>query len=143
MAYEKKFAKRDLNKVILSGNIGKIQDLRYFQNGNAVLNFSLAVSDDYETEKGITENTIWIECSIYGKFAEGINNVIKRWKSVTVVGKLKAARPWTTNNGEAAASNKLDVTEIFAGAWKDKEEGGNSLESVAEEQGGQVSNIQF
>ena len=39
-----------VNKVILIGNLGKDPEIRYTQNGTAVVNFSLATTDSWTKE---------------------------------------------------------------------------------------------
>lgn len=51
-----------LNKAILIGNVGREPDIRYFDNGNAVANFTLATNErGYRLANGteIPERTEW------------------------------------------------------------------------------------
>ena len=121
MAYQKTFARKDINTLVIGGNVGRIQDLRYFENGDAVLNFTIACSDDYKKANGeIVEQTIWIECAVYGKRAEGLVKVLPKAKHVTITAKLMAARGWSGNNG-IQATNVIRPDDIVIDTWKDGE----------------------
>lgn len=123
-SFEKKFAKQDLNQLTISGNLGRVNDLKFFDNGQAVLNFSLASGDDYTKGTGdsatVVERTVWVDCAVYGKYAEGLNKILRKWKSVTVVGRLQSARGYSSNN-TIAASNVLKVENVYVNEWKDKD----------------------
>ena len=41
-----------VNKVILVGNLGKDPEMRYMPNGDAVANFSIAITDSWKDKSG-------------------------------------------------------------------------------------------
>lgn len=73
-----------LNKVILIGNVGKDPDVRYFDSGNAVANFSLATNErGYKLANGteIPERTEWHNIVANRDRAQFVERYVKkaRW----------------------------------------------------------------
>ncbi|MCK5350060.1 MAG: single-stranded DNA-binding protein, partial [Desulfobacula sp.] len=61
-----------LNKVMLIGRLGRDPEIRYSQQGTAVVNFSIATSE-YWTDKNTgdrQEKTEWHNVVVFGKQAE-------------------------------------------------------------------------
>jgi len=56
-----------MNNCTFSGRIGKDAEVRSTQSGQSVCGFSLAVDSGYGDKK----QTLWFDCSIWGKRAEG------------------------------------------------------------------------
>jgi len=92
-----------INRVILTGNLGKDVDLRYTPNGKAVATFSLAVKDNFTKDK-----THWIDIVVWGKSAENCANFIGKGSSVAVDGRL------STRDYENKEGRKVYVTEVVA-----------------------------
>tara|TARA_E500000178_G_C16633743_1_gene578853 strand:- start:69 stop:539 length:471 start_codon:yes stop_codon:yes gene_type:complete len=90
-----------INKVILVGNIGKEPEVRTFQNGNKVVNLSIATGDrwkDKETGefKSITE---WHRVVIFNPaFIQVAEKYIKKGTRVYIEGQLQT-RKWQDNAG--------------------------------------------
>ena len=49
-----------INKVILVGNLGSDPEVKVFDNGNKVVNFSLATSESYKNKQGDPEYQVVI-----------------------------------------------------------------------------------
>ncbi len=97
------------HQTIIVGNLGGDPELRYMQNGRAVCNFSVAVSErwrDRQTNEQ-QERTTWYRVAVWGQQAENCNTYLAKGRQVLVIGNV-AARGYMNNNGEAAAS--LDLT---------------------------------
>lgn len=92
-----------INKVILTGRLGKDIDLRYTPNGKAVANFSLAVTDSYDREK-----THWVSVTVWGKSAESCANYLSKGSLVGVDGRIN------TRDYENKEGRKVYVTEVIA-----------------------------
>lgn len=78
----------DINQVCISGNIGKKPEIKYFNSGNCVVNFSVAIKEWAGKEKG--EQTLWIDCKAWNKKAEFIAEYAKSGSFVAVSGQLAA-----------------------------------------------------
>jgi len=103
---------KSLNKVMLIGNIGKEPELRFMPSGNAVLNFSMAMTVKLaDRDNGeIKEVTEWVDISVFGKLAETMNNYLTTGKAVYVEGHLHT-RSWES---EAAGGQKKYRTGVIA-----------------------------
>ena len=78
------------NKVILIGNLTRDVELRYLGNGTAVSDVSLAVNESYKNKEGQkVENTVFVECTLWGKTAELAGQYLAKGKPVMFEGKLK------------------------------------------------------
>lgn len=77
-----------MNQVILIGRITKDIELRHFENGNAVINFSLAVPRDYKNSQGEYE-TDFIDIQATNKIAELTSEYCKKGDLISVRGRLE------------------------------------------------------
>ena len=77
-----------LNTVAVVGRLGDRPELRYTQNGKAVLNFNLAV--DRPKRQGANQETDWISCVAWEKLAEIINEYCDKGKQMAVSGRLQS-----------------------------------------------------
>jgi len=76
----------DINNVNLSGNLGQSPEMKYFDSGSVVVNFSVAVDEWQGKEKG--SKTIWIDCRAWGQKAEFIGDYAKKGSLVMISGHL-------------------------------------------------------
>lgn len=100
-----------VNKVILIGNVGKDPDVRYFDNGNAVVNFTLATTErGYTTANGIQvpDRTEWHNIVCWRGLAKVAEQFIKKGSQVYIEGKIRS-RSYDDQNGM-----KRYITEIYA-----------------------------
>jgi single-strand DNA-binding protein len=98
-----------INKVILVGRLGRDPEVRYFQDGTAVCNFSIATSDEW-TDKNTgekREKTEWHRITGFRKLAEMCGRYLSKGRQVYVEGKLQT-RSWE-QDGQTRY-----VTEIIA-----------------------------
>jgi single-strand DNA-binding protein len=90
-----------VNKVILIGNLGKDPEVRRMQNGNPVVNLTVATSDSWrdKTTGERKEKTEWHRVVI---FSEGLAKVaeqyLKKGAKVYIEGALQT-RKWTDPQG--------------------------------------------
>ena len=90
-----------LNKVILIGNVGKDPDVRYFDSGNAVANFSLATNErGYKLANGteIPERTEWHNIVANRERAQFVERYVKKGSMVYIEGKIRT-RNYDDQNG--------------------------------------------
>jgi single-strand DNA-binding protein len=98
-----------VNKVILVGNLGKDPEVRRMQNGNPVVNLTVATSDTWR-DKGTgerKEKTEWHRVVI---FSEGLAKVaeqyLKKGAKVYIEGALQT-RKWTDQSGVEKYSTEV------------------------------------
>lgn len=90
-----------VNKVILVGNLGRDPEVRTFQSGDKVANFSLATSDawnDRQTGER-RERTEWHNVSIFGRMAEIAEQYLRKGSKVYLEGSLRT-RKWQDQSGQ-------------------------------------------
>jgi len=100
-----------VNKVILIGNVGKDPDVRYFDNGSAVVNFTLATTErGYTAANGtqIPDRTEWHNIVCWRGLAKVAEQFVKKGTQLYIEGKIRT-RSYDDQNGI-----KRYVVEIYA-----------------------------
>lgn len=75
-----------MQQLTIAGNVGKDSVLRRTQNGDAVLGFSIAV-DQGKDQNGNKRETLWVDCSLWGKRAEKLEAYIKKGTKLVAWGR--------------------------------------------------------
>lgn len=100
-----------VNKVILIGNVGKDPDVRYFDNGSAVVNFTLATTErGYTAANGtqIPDRTEWHNIVCWRGLAKVAEQFVKKGTQVYIEGKIR------TRSYDDQQGIKRYVVEIYA-----------------------------
>ena len=90
-----------VNKVILIGNVGKDPEVRSFNNGGKVCNFSLATSESWKDRQTgeRKEKTDWHNIAIFNEGLVGIvERYVKKGSKIYIEGQLKT-RKWQDRDG--------------------------------------------
>lgn len=96
-----------LNRVLLSGRLGRDPELRHTNSGTAVASFSLAVDRDFKDKSG-ERATDWFDIVVWRSSAEYVSRYGAKGRTVIVDGKLQM-RDWTDKEG-----NKRRTVEVVA-----------------------------
>jgi single-strand DNA-binding protein len=97
------------NKVQLIGHVGQEPEIKTFDGGKKVVNFTLATNEVYKNEKGEkVEQTEWHRVTAWGKVADIIEKYVTKGKEIAIEGKL-THRSYDDKNGE-----KRFITEVVA-----------------------------
>lgn len=85
----------NLNNCQIIGRLGKEPEVRYLPSGNAVANFSVAVSERWKDKQTgeQKEATEWFSVVMFGKQAEVAGQYLKKGALVYLAGKIKT-RSW-------------------------------------------------
>ncbi|MBU1193278.1 MAG: single-stranded DNA-binding protein [Proteobacteria bacterium] len=80
-----------LNKVMLIGRLGKDPEIRYSQQGLAVVNFSIATSEQWtdKTSGDRQEKTEWHRIVVFGKQAETCEKYLSKGSQIYIEGRLQ------------------------------------------------------
>lgn len=80
-----------INKVILIGNLGKDPDIRYFQSGDGVANFSLATSKKWKDKESgeQKEQTEWHNIAAFRGLVKVCKDYLHKGDKVYIEGHLK------------------------------------------------------
>ncbi len=91
-----------VNKVILVGNLGKDPEVRSFQNGGRVANFSVATSESWK-DKATGERkdkTEWHKVEVYNdRIVDVVEKYLKKGAKVYIEGALET-RKYTDKEGQ-------------------------------------------
>jgi single-strand DNA-binding protein len=82
-----------LNKVVLIGNLGRDPEIRHSQQGLAVVNFSIATSEQW-TDKNTgdrQEKTEWHNIVVFGKQAETCARYLSKGSQIFIEGRLQTS----------------------------------------------------
>jgi len=91
-----------LNKVMLIGNLGRDPEIRTFQNGGRVCNFSIATSETWRDRNTgeRQERTQWHNIAVFNDgLIKVIEQYVKKGSKVFVEGQLET-RKWQDQNGQ-------------------------------------------
>jgi len=127
-----------MNKQILSGNIGKDAEVKDFQNGNSVINFSVADTKKWTDKNGKKqEKTNWIECVWYLNNTS-IAQYLTKGTKVLIEGE-PTARVYVNQQGEAIVINQCVVRVLeFMGSSNQ-----NQQQNFGNQQNSYQNNNQF
>lgn len=90
-----------LNKVMLIGRLGKDPEVRTFQNGGKVCNFSVATSETWKDKNSgeRQEKTEWHNVAIFNEGLAGVaERYLKKGSNVYLEGQLQT-RKWQDQSG--------------------------------------------
>ncbi|MBO0358606.1 single-stranded DNA-binding protein [Hymenobacter sp. BT186] len=105
-----------VNKVILVGHVGKDPEIRSFQSGGRVANFTLATSESWKDKATgeRKEKTEWHNIAVTNDALVGIvERFVKKGSKVYLEGQLQT-RKWQDNNGNDRYSTEV-VLKPFKG----------------------------
>ncbi|MBT3368087.1 MAG: single-stranded DNA-binding protein [Nitrospina sp.] len=115
-----------LNKVMLIGNLGRDPEIRYTQQGLAVVNFSIATSESW-TDKNTgdrQEKTEWHNIVVFGKQAETCEKYLSKGSKIYVEGRLQTSN--YEKEGQTHYMTKIVVSNFqFLGGKQDNQGGGS------------------
>ena len=114
-----------VNKVILIGNLGRDPELRYTQSGQAVVNFSIATTENWKNkEGGKEESTEWHRIVAWGRTAEICAEYLSKGRPVYIEGRLQT-REWENKEGQKQRTTEITAQTVqFLGSPRDRQSGG-------------------
>ena len=101
-----------VNKAILIGNLGRDPELRYTQNGQAVVNFSLATSENWTDKSGErVEKTEWHRIVFFNRLSEIAAEYLRKGSKVYVEGSLRT-RKWQDQSGQDRYTTEIVAQQM-------------------------------
>ena len=103
-----------VNKVILMGYTGKDPDVKTFDNGGVVAQFTLATTKrGFTTKDGreIPEHTEWHNIVVRNKAAEICEKYLSKGDKIYIEGRIKS-RQWQAEDGATKYTTEIQVTEF-------------------------------
>lgn len=101
---------RDLNKVMLIGNLTRDPELRSTNSGQTVASFAIATNRSWNDAQGNRQDAVeYIDIVAWGKLAEIVGQIYRKGRRTYVEGRLQT-RSWDDTNTGA----KRYKTEVIA-----------------------------
>ena len=103
-----------VNKVILVGNLGRDPEVRYSQDGNKIVNMSLATSESWTDRSSgeRREKTEWHRVVIFNdRLGEIAEKYLNKGSKVYLEGQLQT-RKWTGNDGQERYSTEVVINRF-------------------------------
>lgn len=114
-----------LNVINLVGRVGRDPEVKYFESGKVVCNFTLAVN-----RRTKNKETDWFDIEVWDKTAEIAANYVRKGSQIGIEGSLKMDG-WTDKaTGASRSKPVIRVTRLdLLGSKRDAENGGyNDME---------------
>lgn len=73
-----------MNKIVLTGHLGRDAELKYYGEGRNVTKFTLAVNKNFKREGDVPT---WFNCELWNR--EKLSNYLTKGKAVLVVGEMR------------------------------------------------------
>src|ERR1700753_1321118 len=103
-----------VNKVIIIGNLGKDPEVRSFQNGGRVCNFSVATSENWKDKATgeRKEKTEWDKVEIFNdRIVDVAEKYLKKGSKVYIEGQLET-RKWTDKEGQERYTTSVVIKQF-------------------------------
>lgn len=125
-----------LNNLSILGRVTKPLELRYLQNGTAVLNFDIANSMKVKDSEPVVT---YLRCVCYGRGAEVINQFVGKGDRVLLQGELRQ-NSYKDSTGATKTYHYLQVSNFDFIEYKNKEQA-QVTEATQQAQGKQGESI--
>lgn len=120
------------HKTVILGNLGRDPEMRYLPNGDAVANFSVAVTEKFKGKDGeAKESTTWYRINAFGKLAEICGQYLKKGASVLIDGKMQM-RKYQDKDGIERESWELRADSMQMLGGKSEQSSGDSASTHAQ-----------
>lgn len=104
------------------------KELRYANNGNAILKLNCVSSNKYKTQLGEQkEDTCWIECVSFGKQAQTINSFFNEKDRIYIQGALKQ-NSWEAQDGSKKSKHTITIEKFDFIEKKDNQQQSNNYQ---------------
>lgn len=105
-----------LNQIAIFGRMTRDPEKRVTQSGTTVTSFTLACDRDYKPQGGEKE-TDFIDCVIFGKFADTVATYFFKGSAAIVTGRLQI-RNWEDKEGNKRRSAEILADHVYFGEAK-------------------------
>lgn len=102
-----------MHKIFLTGNVGQDPQVKSFENGGKVANFSVADTErGYKTKDGkeIPDHTEWFRCVVRSSLSDVVEKYLKKGMHVEIIGKLRTRE--YEKDGQKYSTTELVVEEL-------------------------------
>lgn len=105
-------ASRNLNKVMLIGNLTRDPEMRYTPQGNAVASFVIATNREWVTQGEKKQSVDFHNVVAWNKLAEICGQLLKKGIKVFVEGRLQT-RDWVGDDGKKRYKTEIIIDDMI------------------------------
>jgi single-strand DNA-binding protein len=105
-------ASRNLNKVMLIGNLTRDPEMRYTPQGNAVASFVVATNREWVTQGEKKQSVDFHNVVAWNKLAEICGQLLKKGIKVFVEGRLQT-RDWVGDDGKKRYKTEIIIDDMI------------------------------
>lgn len=105
-------ASRNLNKVMLIGNLTRDPEMRYTPQGNAVASFVIATNREWVTQGEKKQSVDFHNVVSWNKLAEICGQLLKKGMKVFVEGRLQT-RDWVGDDGKKRYKTEIIIDDMI------------------------------
>ena len=120
-----------INRVTISGNLGREPELRSTASGMQVLSFPVCVSTRMKSGGEWRDKPNWVDVTIFGQRAESLSRYLQKGSHVTVAGRLNQST-WETKDGQKRSKLEVVCEDIDFSGGKRSEHPAAGYEQPAE-----------
>jgi single-strand DNA-binding protein len=104
---------KNINKVIITGNLTRDPELRSTASGLSVLSIGVAVNDSRKNASTgeWQEYPNYIDCKVFGARAESLSKYLSKGSRVAIEGKLSWSS-WETKEGQKRSKIEVVIDEL-------------------------------
>ena len=104
---------RGINKAVIVGTLGKDPEIKYAQNGNAVVNISVATNESWKDRQTgeAQERTEWHRIVMFGKLGEIASQYLKKGSQAYFEGRIKTSK-CQDDDGNDRYSTQIVASEM-------------------------------
>lgn len=118
---------RDLNKVMLIGNLTRDPELRTTPNGQTVASFAIACNRSWNDQQGVKQDAVeYVNIVAWGKLAEIVGQIYKKGRRTYIEGRMQTSS-WDDKDTGAkrykteVVANDLILLDRPPGAGREEE----------------------
>jgi len=103
-----------INSVSITGRAGRDPEVRYFENGSAVANFSVAVDRfGKDKETGERKKPVWLNVQVWGKSAQVAADYVRKGSMVGITGRLDEDTWVDRQTGEQRSKMLISCNDLI------------------------------
>lgn len=103
---------KDLNKMMVIGNVGRVPEMRYMPSGRPVTSFSVGATREWEDQEGQHAEVEWFNVVAWDELAEVCKKRLDEEHRVYVEGRLQT-RSWEDKEGKKRFRTEVVAKEII------------------------------
>ena len=128
----------NFHQTIIVGHLGRDPEIRYMPSGDAVCNFSVAVTESWKSKDGEKkEQTTWYRCNAFSRLAEVCGEFLKKGSAVMVIGRM-TTRKWEKDGVERESWELRADSMKMLGSRTDSQEAKPAQERQSPGQAGKM-----